>query len=60
MTGHQFKYDYGEHLGGYSNHTVVMHVDRDATIDEMMDAFRCYLLAVGYHPDNVKDYFPEE
>lgn len=60
MIGHRFSYDYGEHVPDAPSHTVTIEVDRDATITEMRDAFKAYLLACGYHADNVASLFPEE
>jgi hypothetical protein len=59
MIGHTFSYDYGEHVEGASDHKVVITVDRDATIDVMVLAFRAYLLACGYQPENVNEYIEE-
>ena len=36
---------------------VVIEIKDDADIDEMTEAWRKMLLALGYHPDNVKDIF---
>ncbi|NJO65882.1 MAG: hypothetical protein HC836_49775 [Richelia sp. RM2_1_2] len=32
----------------------------EQTIDEMVELFKDFLLGIGFHPDNVKAYFPEE
>ena len=60
MTGHQFSYDYGEHVEGAGNYTVVVTANRDASITEMVSAFRAYLIAVGYHPDSVNGALGDE
>jgi hypothetical protein len=40
--------------------TVTIDDDRDdLTIEEAVRMLRHLLLAMGYHPDNVNEYFPE-
>jgi len=60
MTGHQFSYNYGEHVDDGANYTVEIHVDKDANITDMVGAFRAYLIACGYRPDSVKDALGDE
>ena len=60
MIGHQFTFDYGEHVEGAPNHTVTITISRDATLDEMIAAFRSYLIACGYHYKGVNEALGEE
>ncbi len=40
----------------------VIHISAptDSTIADMVDHFKSFLLAVGYHPDSVNAYLGEE
>jgi hypothetical protein len=60
MTGHQFSFDYGNHVEGAGNFTVTITAHRDATLDEMISAFRAYLIACGYSAELVTERLGEE
>lgn len=47
-----FKFTHQRDAGGP---LTSMELPSDANIDEVVDAFSHFLLAVGYHPDNIKD-----
>ena len=37
-----------------------VEVPNDAGIEEIVDAFKSFLLMIGYHPDTIKEAFGEE
>ena len=51
-TGHSFFHRHSDGPG-----TVHIVVDQDANLEDMVEAFRSYLLACGYHSDTIKGYF---
>ena len=59
MNGHTFRFDYGEHVEGATNCKVQFEVNRDASLTEMVEAFKLYLVACGYSPQSVEEQIPE-
>jgi hypothetical protein len=37
-----------------------LEIANDAGIEEIVDAFKSFLLMIGYHPDTIKEAFGEE
>ena len=60
MIGHEFKYDYGEQVEGAPSHTVTISLGKDASMDEMIAAFRAYLIACGFSYKGVNEALGEE
>lgn len=47
-------------LKHYDTTVSVKRDNDDISIDEMANMVRELMLAAGYHPDNVKEYFPSD
>lgn len=44
----EFKYE-------YEGHKVSITCPEEGTCDEVLESFKSFMLAVGYHPDSIKD-----
>jgi hypothetical protein len=53
MPGHTFSYQYDHGITGGNSPTVEVRVGQDSNIDDMVEAFRSYLLACGFSPKTV-------
>ena len=42
-----------------NNYSVEVTIHGDSTIEEVAEAFRAFLLAVGYHHTNVDEVLPQ-
>ncbi len=49
-----------EGLGGEVNTSISYKVYDSDSLDEVMQEFRRFLLAVSFHPDSVEKYIPAE
>ena len=45
-------------MSHHGNQTVEVAIHGDSSIDEVMEAFRAFLLAAGFHPENVDEVVP--
>ena len=54
-------YIIGKDYTGYTGtKSIEMTLGGDANITDMMQAYRSFLLAIGYHNDNVEENIPAE
>jgi len=49
-----------EFTNEFGNKSEIIKELYDSTIDSVVEAFRESLLGLGFHPENVKDYFDDE
>lgn len=47
-----------EYTGRETEFSATIH--EDSTVDEVAQALRSLMLAVGYHPDNVEEVIPQQ
>lgn len=54
----EFKYKHEDLRGEIL--TEISHLTREEGLNEVVQEFRHFLLAVGFHPDSVKKYIEED
>jgi len=56
-----FKHVIGRDYCSYTGvESIEMRVSKEAGMDQMMQAFKGFLLAIGYHPNSVREYIEDE